>query len=267
MCLDLHIFCFPQRACLCYNRARTNKGDTQMVIIGLSTNRDFKNGSDCMPKDYVLSVLRAGALPLILPMIPEDNPHYDELMDKTINSVDGIVFTGGPDVDPIYYKEKKLPECKEVVSERDKADFALFSRTMAIKKPFLGICRGLQVCNVALGGSLYQDLGSQFKGANQHEVPDNLRAHTVEVVDKTLLSRLVDTVTLPVTSRHHQAIKQLAPGLKVAARSADGVIEAVEFEDGRPGLCVQWHPENLAGQDKRHQALFDWLVEKAKERQ
>lgn len=238
-----------------------------MVIIGLSTNRDFKNGSDCMPKDYVLAILRAGALPLILPMIPEDNPHYDELMDKTINSVDGIVFTGGPDIDPIHYKEKKLPECNEIVSERDKVDLALFSRAMAVRKPFLGICRGLQLCNVALGGSLYQDLNNQQKGVMEHQTPGVLQAHTVEVESGSLLGSLVDTVTLPVTSRHHQAIKALAPGLKVSAKAADGVIEAVEFTDGRPGLCVQWHPENLAGTDKRHQALFDWLVEKAKERQ
>lgn len=238
-----------------------------MVIIGLSTNRDYKNGADCMPKDYVLAVLRAGALPLILPMIPEDDPRYDELMDKTINSVDGIVFTGGPDIDPIYYKEARLAECHEPVSERDKADFALFSRAMAVHKPFLGICRGLQVCNVAMGGSLYQDLSSQMKDSLPHAMPERLQAHQVSLEPGSLLESIVGGAPLTVTSRHHQAIKQVAHGLKACAWSRDGVIEAVEFEDGRPGLCVQWHPENLSATDPRHQALFDWLVGMAKERQ
>lgn len=237
-----------------------------MITIGLSTNRDMKNGSDCMPKDYVLAILRAGALPLILPMIPEDAPQYDEFMDKIINSVDGILFTGGPDLDPALYKEAKLPECNEPVSERDKVDLALFTRALAVHKPFLGICRGQQLCNVAMGGSLYQDLPTQVHPEINHAQTGIPHAHEVDVVADSLLHDIVKTNRLPVTSRHHQAIKQVAHGLQVSAISTDGIIEAVELTDGRPGLCVQWHPENLAGGDTRHQALFDWLVGEARKR-
>ena len=237
-----------------------------MIIIGLSTNKDTKTQADSMPKDYVRAVLRAGALPIILPMIPEDDPNYDEFMDKIINMVDGIVFTGGPDVDPTHYKEARLPGCHEPLPDRDKADLALITRALAVHKPFLGICRGLQVCNTVMGGSLYQDLASQLPKVNNHDVQDVLEAHQVTITENTLLHQLTKAVRLPVTSRHHQAIKQVAPGLKVCAVSEDGVIEAVEFEDGRAALCVQWHPENLAPTDPRHQALFDWLVKAAGQR-
>lgn len=235
-----------------------------MVIIGLSANQETKNGSSSMPKDYVLSVLRAGALPVILPMIPEDDPQYDQLMDKIINSVDGIIFTGGPDLDPILYNEAILPECHEPLSDRDKADLALFSRAYSARKPFLAICRGIQVCNVALGGTLYQDLPSQLNSSVMHQQSGIKHAHQVQVTEGSLLKSIVKADTLPVTSRHHQAIKQVAKGLKVSALSEDGVIEAVEFDDDRPGLCLQWHPENLTEGDERQQALFEWLVSMAK---
>ena len=238
-----------------------------MVRIGLSTNLDQSGERDCMPRDYVLAVLRAGGLPLILPMIPMDHPDYDRLMDKTIASVDGLVFTGGPDLDPaLYYGEAKLPECGKPVPERDRADIALIHRALPVNKPFLAICRGIQVVNVAMGGNLYQDIGSQLGLSVSHVQPRNTDAHEVKVEDGTLLKTLVHTDNLQVNSRHHQAIKTLAPGLRTSARSEDGVIEAVEFLDERPALCVQWHPENLAADSPQHQALFDWLIAMAKQK-
>ena len=237
-----------------------------MVIIGLSTNLDVKNGVDSMPRDYVLSVLRAGALPVILPMLPEDHPKYDEFMDKTINSVDGLLFTGGLDLEPVLYKEARIPQCHASLPERDKADMALFSRAITVKKPFLGICRGLQLCNVALGGSLYQDIPTQVKKAMNHEHPGTPHAHEVSIDEDSILHSIIQSRRLPVTSRHHQSIMQLSHLSSVSARADDGIIEAVELLDDTPGLCVQWHPENLAAADPRHQALFDWLVSMAKKR-
>ena len=114
-----------------------------------------------------------------------------------------------------------------------------------------------------MGGSLYQDLPSQVEALLRHQAPNEPRAHSVTPGPGSLLARLCGEKPFEVTSRHHQAIKELAPGLLVSGRSPDGVIEAVEFEDGRPALCVQWHPENLAGDDSRQQALFDWLVREA----
>lgn len=234
-----------------------------MVVIGLSPNRDAAGGADCMPRDYVLSILRAGAVPLIFPMLPEDHPRYDELLDSLLKKVDGLVFTGGPDIDPSYFGEERHPACHEPLPERDRMDLALFSRARASGKPFLGICRGLQVCNVAMGGTLYQDLAAQHGTDIPHQQNGVRSAHEVTVEKGSLLGRITQAARFPVTSRHHQAIKGLAPGLAVTARSDDGVIEAVELTDGQPGLCLQWHPENLSGQDERQQALFDWLVREA----
>lgn len=237
-----------------------------MVIIGLTTNRDTKGGSDCMPKDYVASVLRAGALPVILPMVPEDNEQYDSFIKKCLDMVDGLVFTGGPDIHPSYFGEELLPECDEVVSERDKADLTLMKMALDKGIPFLGICRGVQVFNVALGGTLYQDIPSQLSGTLSHSQTQNLHAHTVAVEKDSLLHQVTKKDSLVVTSRHHQSVKDPAPGLVVSARAEDGVIEAVEFENGYPAIGVQWHPENLTATDPAHMALFHWLVQEAEKR-
>lgn len=236
-----------------------------MVIIGLSTNKDSKTDSDKMPRDYVTAILQAGALPVILPMIGEDHPQYDELMDKAVSMVDGLIMTGGPDISPDYYGEERLPFCGETLSERDKADMTLIKKAIAAGKPILGICRGLQVVNVALGGTLYQDLDSQIQTEIAHQRTDKGYAHTVQVKKNSLLFDIVGKESFKVTSRHHQAVKKPAPGLVATAFSEDGVIEALEFENAYPGLMVQWHPENLAVKHERdHQALFDWLVRAAK---
>lgn len=237
-----------------------------MVIIGLSTNRDAKNAIDTMPGDYILSILRAGALPLILPMIPPLQPRYDELMDRILETVDGLVFTGGPDLDPAFYGEGMLPGCHAPVIDRDKADLTLMEKAVKARKPFLGICRGIQVLNVAMGGSLYQDLASQLRLPIAHAQTGVDRAHRASLVKESLIHSLIQADTVSVNSRHHQAVKGIAPELKVTAYSEDGLVEALEFKDGRPALAVQWHPENLAAENPRHQALFDWLVGEAGKR-
>jgi putative glutamine amidotransferase len=130
--------------------------------------------------------------------------------------------------------------------------------------PVLAICRGIQVLNVALGGSLYQDIEEQVPGAQKHNwhpgYARNHLPHTVDVSPQTRLARILGTTTLPVNSRHHQALKKVAPGLAVAARSPDGIIEAVEGEDHPFAIAVQWHPEDLIT-DERAQRLFDALVD------
>ena len=216
-----------------------------------------------MPKDYVKSVLRAGALPVVLPMVPEDQEDYDSYLTTCLNLVDGLVFTGGPDIDPSYYNEALHSHCGEVVSERDRVDLALMKMALEAKKPFLGICRGVQVFNVVAGGTLYQDLPSQYPGSMQHTRTEVREAHTVKVEKGTLLHRVTGQEILTVTSRHHQSVKVPAPGLRVSARADDGVIEAVEFENGYPAIGVQWHPENLTATDPAHMALFHWLVREA----
>lgn len=234
-----------------------------MLVIGLSANRDNAADKDCMPPDYVKAVLRAGALPLVFPLLPPDAPRYDELIQELVSRCDGFVLTGGPDLHPQLYGEHPLPGCGTILPDRDKMDMALIKAILPTKKPFLGICRGLQVVNVHFGGSLWQDLATQFDPPLLHQESQTGIRHMVRLLPETLLSQITNAEELQVNTRHHQAIKNLAPGLLPCAMSEDGLIEAIALEDNYPALCVQWHPENLAKDDPAQQALFDWLVQSA----
>lgn len=231
-----------------------------MIKVGLSVNQDTPESRDCMPPDYVSAVLRAGALPLIFPLLPRDHSQYDALIAEMVNSVDAIVFTGGPDVDPSHYGQEKHVACGGIHPDRDKEDLALMKAAIAVDKPFLGICRGMQLLNISLGGSLYQDLAAQVNPEKVHDQKDTLTAHTVRLLPDTLLRRITGLDNFPVNSRHHQAVDRLGKGLKVSAYSEDGLIEAIEFESGYPALALQWHPENLSRERADQQALFHWLV-------
>lgn len=234
-----------------------------MIKIGVSANWNLQTKRLNIPKDYMDSLLRAGCLPLLLPQTEDE-----AVLQACVDLVDGLLFPGGEDLQPECYGEQPAPYCGEVVPERDRMELKLYQLLKLSGKPFLAICRGLQLVNVAEGGSLWQDLTQQQPTDTDHAQFDRGSAliHEVDVVEGSLLHRLTGSLSLPVNSRHHQAIKALGRGLKATASSRDGIIEAIEFEDGRPGLCLQWHPENLSSTDKRMQALFDWLVRTAGER-
>jgi putative glutamine amidotransferase len=185
-------------------------------------------------------------------------------------AVDGIVLGGGCDVDPQLYGQPARPEAHlELDADRDTTDFALFQKAWRERVPVLGICRGLQVVNVALGGTLVQDIPSELPSEVVHQRPPREKTrldHDVEVSPGTRLAAIAKPTTLAVNSRHHQAILAAAPGLKVCAQAPDGVIEAVEWESrDRWLLAVQWHPENLAG-DSVSEALFAEFVRAVRER-
>ena len=238
-----------------------------MIRIGLSVNQDTPDSRDCMPPDYIQAVLRAGALPLIFPLLPDDHSQYEELVAGFVQSVDAIIFTGGPDFDPACYGQETHPACGLIHPLRDKIDLALMRAALQAGKPFLGICRGMQLLNVILEGTLYQDLAAQVAPPVEHNQPGEMQAHAVSLVPDTLLRRITGLDSFPVNSRHHQAVDVLGKGLRVSARSEDGLIEAVEFENDYPGLALQWHPENLARDRADQQALFHWLVGVAEQRQ
>ncbi|MDD4080520.1 MAG: gamma-glutamyl-gamma-aminobutyrate hydrolase family protein [Eubacteriales bacterium] len=237
-----------------------------MVRIGLSTSQDTPLSREGIPPDYISAVLRAGALPLIFPILPAEHATYEEFVEAFVNSVDAIIFTGGPDFDPVLYGQELHPGCGNIHPERDKIDLALARAAIKAGKPILGICRGLQLINVAMGGTLYQDLSAQLDFPPERHQSKERNAHTVHLVKDTLLRRITGVDAFPVNSRHHQAIEKAGEGLRVSARSEDGVIEAVEFENGYPGLALQWHPENLAEERTDQQALFHWLAGVAEQR-
>ena len=189
---------------------------------------------------YVRALLRVGVIPLAAPPLL-DPAHAADALRPT----DGLVLTGGEDVHPGRYGAAPHSALGEVDEARDAIELALIGEARAQGKPILAICRGIQVLNVALGGTLYQDLPSERPGPVDHR--DQLGRHALRVAPDTLLAETVVGTTLSVNSRHHQAIRDLAPALVATAWADDGVIEAAEF--ATPGgpwmLAVQWHPEDL----------------------
>ena len=211
---------------------------------------------------YVHCVADAGGLPLPLPYSDPD------LVDEYLEHLDGLLLSGGLDVDPVFYGQEPRLELGRVDPDRDRFELALIRVAHAAGLPILGICRGAQILNVALGGSLVQDVFSQVPDVIRHE-QSNLRwdhhAHHVDVVAGTRLAGLVGGERTRVNSDHHQAVDRLATGLVVTARADDGVVEGLEDPAHPWCVGVQWHPERMPD-DPLTRNLFAAFVEAATER-
>ena len=214
-----------------------------------------------LPLDYPMEVERAGGVPLVLPWT-KDKAVVNAAMEK----VDGLLLSGGGDVAALAYGEEPHPRNRYEDPVRDAAEFVAIAAALKRELPVLGICRGIQSLNVALGGTLVQDIPSQVKGALQHYTYENetVLNHTISVVKGTRLRKLLGKPSLAVNSWHHQAVAKLGKGLKVNARAKDGVIEGIETGDKRPLLAVQCHPEDCAADYPVFQKLFSWLVSEAR---
>lgn len=240
------------------------------AIIGVVANVEEK---EFLPNSYMYqyslnssyldAVRKAGGIPVMLPISNENN------IEEYISLVDGILLAGGRDVNPKLYNEKIEDATVPVIEEKDKSDILYVRTMMKKKKPIFGICRGMQIINVALGGSLYQDLELSGENKKNHfnlEKPFN-EIHLVEVEENTLLNNVLGD-RIKVNSIHHQSIKDLAEDLKISARALDGTIEAVENEKFNI-FGVQWHPELLLKGGKTDMLLlfeeFIKVVEKSKE--
>jgi putative glutamine amidotransferase len=211
---------------------------------------------------YVRSVLAAGGVPVMLsPLI---GPSYAA---RALDGVDGLVLTGGEDMDPAWYQATSHPKANPPSRERDLFELALFAAARQREIPILGICRGIQVVNVALGGTLWQDLPSELPGPVDHypEVARGERTHLVRLQADTITAAALGGTELRVNSFHHQAIRDLAPKLVATGWSDDGLIEAVESAPGQSWLlAVQWHPEEMTGEARSpDRGLFKALVERA----
>lgn len=219
-----------------------------MPVIGITPCR--------LLPDYVESVRRAGGDPSVL----------DFNTNASLDNLDGVLLTGGGDIDPSLYHETRHPKTNEPDAMRDTFELELARLALSTNVPMLGVCRGLQVVNVAGGGTLIQDIPSEINQALPHEVKSPLYAiaHEVWVARGSALSRvmqeqLADGEVLQVNSRHHQAIKHLASGFDVSATAPDGVIEAIERPGSRFCMAVQWHPENF-WRTGEFRSLFEELV-------
>ena len=231
-------------------------------IIGIAGYQYYKENNssyfydlEVAPKAVTDRIRKAGALPFIVPMAKAENAK------EYIDMIDALVLPGGDDVSPIHYNEEPMDKLGTNSPERDLFDLALIEEARKQGKAIFGICRGLQIINVAFGGSLYQDLSYYDALEIQHIQKSNLKypTHSVIFAENSFLNQLFGDKLL-VNSYHHQAIKNLADGLKVIARANDGVIEAIESTDPTQRVfAIQWHPELL--ENDLHQKLFDYFVE------
>jgi len=205
--------------------------------------------------DYVAGVAEAGGVPVILPPIAE-------AAEEMVRGIDGLLLTGGSDLNPSYYGEEPIPELGATLPERDAFEIAVLKHTLERGVPVFGICRGMQVLNVVLGGKLYQDLSSQLHPdliAHRQQMPKWQWTHEVEVEAGSEVAKITEAIDLRVNSYHHQAIKDLADDLLAVAHASDGVVEAVESHDlsERWLVGVQWHAESMRdGQSPEHRNLF-----------
>ncbi len=233
-------------------------------LIGITGSRD-KSASGLpvvsLTEAYVNAVIAAGGLPVIIPVnTPPDA--YAGLFDR----LDGILFSGGGDIDIARFNGQPHPRVYEVDLDRDNLEINLVQMAAKNSKPFMGICRGIQVINVALGGTLYTDIGDQFPGAQRHDwypnIPRDHRPHTVNVLPGTRLAEIIGAGDTPVNSLHHQGLQTIAPVLRPTAYAPDGLLEGVELPGHPFGLGVQWHPEWLQSMETMR-TLFRAFVQAA----
>ena len=225
-------------------------------ILGSVQEEDGKTPRYFLNKSYWDAVLCSGGLPLLLPYA-EDEDFAREVL--TSVGVKGLVFAGGDDISPAEYGEETLPACGSVSARRDRSEKSYVAAWNGTSLPCLGICRGLQTLNVFLGGSLWQDIPSQVSGALPH---GNGAPHLL-IPEGQVFPSGFSGDELSVNSFHHQAIKDLSPALKVAARTADGVIEAVSFREHPNSFAVQFHPEKAFDDSRLSRALFARFIEEA----
>lgn len=231
----------------------------QPPLIGLTAST--KNGKSLTGQNYYNAVIRAGGVPVIIPVDTTTN-----YLAEVIKQLDGLLLIGGVDADPSFYNELPHKELGTVDTLRDVNELKLIHLAYDRNIPILGVCRGCQMINVALGGSLIQDIPSQVKdhSITHRETAGPARIHSIKIKPGSKLHEIVGKDILEVNSSHHQAVKALAPGAHCDATSSDGVIEAIDFYPLHRILGVQWHPEGFMGEDADMNKLFDHFVGEAR---
>lgn len=225
-------------------------------VIGVTASLD--NGTMTVSRYNTEAILRAGGIPFVIPYTVDA-----EVIREISEKVDGLLLTGGGDIDPTLFGEEPLPGLGSITPERDLMEIAISRNMMEADKPIFAICRGCQILNIAAGGDMYQDLYTQRDHLLQHSqvAPKSHPSHTVKAADGSLLSRIAGTTSFKVNSFHHQAVRELAPGFLLTATTQDGVVEAFESTEHRFIMGVQWHPETMIDSDEISRKLFHAFVE------
>jgi putative glutamine amidotransferase len=219
-------------------------------LIGITTNisaNSYGQPLVLLQQSYIRAVMQAGGVPVLIPSLTADDG-WDALYAR----LDGILFSGGGDIGLEYSPGDPHPRIDDIDPLRDSVEIKMIQASASEGKPFLGICRGCQVMNVALGGTLYTHIPDQLPGALDHSYPGNMRTvlvHQVKVEEGTHVAEIFNEPIIKVNSLHHQGLKDVPPSVRVAGYAPDGLVEAIELPDHPFGLAVQWHPEWLTDQE------------------
>ena len=214
-----------------------------------------------VPGTYTDAIEKAGGVPVLLPYVKND-----ESIDAFVSICDAFLFTGGVDIDPSRYGEEKSERCGDVQPFRDELEFKAFEKIHTADKPVMAICRGAQLVNVALGGTLYQDIPSEIQTEIPHKQTESKDSpsHSVKILEGTPLSTMISKNVMNANSFHHQAIKRLGNGLEAMAVANDGITEAVYSVEMRYLRAYQWHPERLINTDEDNLLLFEDFIKVAR---
>jgi putative glutamine amidotransferase len=234
-------------------------------VIGITSSplrEEHSSERVALPRDYVDAVIAAGGVPIILPTQDDNN-------EAILGLVDGLLFTGGADVRPAVYGDEEVhPSTYGIDDLRDRFELNLLNEAVEREVPFFCICRGIQIMNVALGGTLIQDIADQYSPEIQHRqqhvgIVATQPSHSVNASPGSLLAEIYGTTEISTNSFHHQAVRDVAPCLEIEARSPDGIVEAVSLPNHPFALGVQWHPEMMFKVRSDQLSPFASLVQKA----
>lgn len=233
--------------------------NTFKPLIGITPWYDDDKKHTYIKDGYIEGIVRAGGLPVLLPLVIDE-----ALLAEIMARFDGFLLSGGADIDAVYYGEYNKPYNGEISPLRDEMEMYIARKAIELNKPLFGICRGIQVMNVALGGTLYQDIYSQIKDRNllkhSQNAPKWYPTHDISIEGDSMVRRAFGGVSGDVNSFHHQAIKDAALDFKVTSWAADGIIESIEHKNHAFAVGVQWHPELMWRENPIHLKLFEAFV-------
>lgn len=225
--------------------SRSNRFPGTGQVVAVSATSDFQNGPHRVRLNnaYVAALESAGLVPVVVPPLASEDS-----VNAILDRVDGLLLSGGEDVEPSLYGQPRSEHCGISNIDRDRTEIALVKAARERRLPLLAICRGPQLLNVALGGTLIQDIPAEVPNALGHEMREDraARVHDVTIDEGSLIGEAIGATRITVNSLHHQSVRDVAPGLKVTARAPDGIVEGLESESGDWWvMAVQWHPEEM----------------------
>lgn len=228
-------------------------------IIGITARHDLESDTLIVNTGYYRAILKSGGIPFMIPVTEDETDNK-----AIISNIDGVILTGGNDVDPKYFNESPIKEMGEISPDRDIQEIYLAKVALSQNIPILGICRGMQVLNIAAQGDIYQDIYSQILNINliKHfqDAPKWYATHEIIIEENTKLFEIINEKNIRVNSFHHQSVKSVCEEFTIVARSEDGIIEAIENKYNDFAIGIQWHPEVMWERDNTQLKIFNNLV-------